>query len=109
MKTGDNNIFTCRDIELNQIISSKQSSAEKACGQWIGMIGIKKQGKEWVEEAVKQLSTEPDFQNYSLVDLLNRIISNGHQIRVIYIHGHWLNVNSLNDLGKISDFSSYDS
>ena len=52
------------------------------------MIGIKKQGKEWVEEAVKQLSTEPDFQNYSLIDLLNRIISNGHQIRVIYIHGH---------------------
>ena len=105
----DNRELWGRDIELNQIISSKQSSAEKACGQWIGMIGIKKQGKEWVEEAVKQLSTEPDFQNYSLVDLLNRIISNGHQIRVIYIHGHWLNINSLNDLGKISDFSSYDS
>ena len=105
----DNRELWGRDIELNQIISSKQSSAEKACGQWIGMIGIKKQGKEWVEEAVKQLSTEPDFQNYSLIDLLNRIISNGHQIRVIYIHGHWLNVNSLNDLGKVGDFSSYDS
>lgn len=105
----DNRELWGRDIELSQIINSKQSLAEKACGQWIGMIGIKKHGKEWVEEAVKQLSTEPDFQNYSLIDLLNRIILNGHQIRVIYIHGHWLNVNSLNDLGKIGDFSSYDS
>jgi len=105
----DNRELWGQDIELSKIISSKQSLAEKSCGQWIGMIGIKKQGKEWIEEAVEQLSAEPDFQDYSLIDLLNRVIANGHQIRVIYIHGHWLNVNSLNDLGKVGDFSSCDS
>ncbi len=105
----DNRELWGRDIELKQIVNSEQSSTHKICGQWIGMIGIKNQGKEWVEEAVKQLSNEANFQNYSLIDLLNRIILNGHQVRVIYIHGHWLNVNSLNDLGKAGDFSFYDS
>ena len=62
-----------------------------------------------IEEAVEQLSSEPNFQNHSLIDLLNRIILNGHQIRVIYIHGHWLDINSLNDLEQAGNFSSYDS
>ncbi len=104
----DNRELWGRDIELKQIVNSKQDSVKKICGQWIGMIGIKNQGKQWIEEAVEQLSNEADFQNYSLIDLLNRIILNGHQIRVIYIHGHWLNINSLNDLEKAGDFSSYD-
>ena len=105
----DNRELWGRDIELKQIVNSTPDSANKISGQWIGMIGIKNEGKQWIEEAVGQLSSEPNFQNHSLIDLLNRIILNGHQIRVIYIHGHWLDINSLNDLEKAGNFSSYDS
>ncbi len=105
----DNRELWGRDIELKQIVNSTPDSANKISGQWIGMIGIKNEGKQWIEEAVEQLSSEPNFQNHSLIDLLNRIILNGHQIRVIYIHGHWLDINSLNDLEQAGNFSSYDS
>ena len=37
--------------------------------------------------------------------MLNRLVADGQEIKVIYIHGHWLDVNSLDDLDRAGNFA----
>ena len=105
---SDNRELWGRDIELRGIIHPENKVTEQITGQWIGMIRIKDEGYVWFIKAAEELNARPNANKYSLADLLNQIIKNGHRIRVIYIHGHWLNINSLVDLGEAGDFSSYE-
>ena len=104
---SDNRELWGRDIELKGVIHPESKSTRQITGQWIGMIRIKDEGYTWFIKAAEELNAKPHANKYSLADLLNQIIKNGHRIRVIYIHGHWLNINSLVDLGEAGDFSSY--
>ena len=52
------------------------------------------------------LGRRDDFNLLTLRDLLNHIVSAGHPVRVIYIHGHWLDVNSLTDLEQAGEFTA---
>ncbi len=94
----DNRALWGQDVLLNFIDDSPKKNGYRCCGQWIGMIRINGEGRAWIETAIKDLEQTPDFTKLNLGDLLNKVIENGHPIRVIYIHGHWLNVNSLSDL-----------
>ena len=105
---SDNRELWGRDIELREIIHPENKFTEQITGQWIGMIRIKDEGYGWFIKAAEELNARTNANKYSLADLLNQIIKNGHRIRVIYIHGHWLNINSLVDLGEAGDFSSYE-
>ena len=46
-----------------------------------------------------------DFDRLSIPDLLNHVIETGKPVKVLYIHGHWLDVNNLEDLSRASDFT----
>jgi phosphoenolpyruvate phosphomutase len=91
-----------QDVNLFQInkfpqIESHESN-NKSHGRWIGMLRCQGEGKQWVEEALNELQTQSEFNNMSLADLCNQIISKGKPIKVLYIRGHWLDINSLDDL-----------
>jgi phosphoenolpyruvate phosphomutase len=38
-------------------------------------------------------------------DLINALVAAGQKIKVVYIHGHWLDVNGAEDLIRGSDFA----
>jgi phosphoenolpyruvate phosphomutase len=38
-------------------------------------------------------------------DLLNHLVIGGHPIKVLYINGHWLDVNNMEDLTRAGDFA----
>jgi phosphoenolpyruvate phosphomutase len=46
-----------------------------------------------------------DFKHLNLPDLLNYLIAQDKPVKVLYIHGHWLDVNSLDDLDRAGDFA----
>lgn len=69
-------------------------------GRWIGLARFQGDGCAWMEEALDRL--EPSC---SMADLLNDLLASGHPVAVQYIHGHWLDVNSLEDLGRAEEFS----
>ena len=95
-----------QDIILESIKTYPENGNRKADGRWIGMLRAKAQGRAWLEEAINNVSEDENFSDLSMGDLLNNIISAGHPIRVIYVHGHWLDVNSLQDLDDASVFTA---
>ena len=42
----------------------------------------------------------------AIPDLINYLLDGGREVRVWYIHGHWLDVNSLADLERAGDFTA---
>ena len=75
-------------------------------GRWIGMLRAKAAGVRWLSEAMSELREEGNYHQLGIPDLLNRVITNGHDVRVWYIHGHWLDVNSAEDLERAGSFTA---
>ena len=103
-KNDDRSPFM-QDVTLTQLSSSKNESDKKPSGYWIGMMRVRKQGREWIEEALKELKSQSNFNTLTLPDLLNHLIQQGKQINVHYIDGHWLDVNSFDDIDRAGDFT----
>ena len=104
--SADDRSLWGQDVLL-QCISRQPTTADSAAhGRWIGMLRTRARGREWLEAALTALSASPEFDRLSLGDVLNYLIAQGHPVRVIYIHGHWLDVNSLSDLEQAGQFTA---
>ena len=103
-KADDRSPFM-HNVTLNHISSSKRFKNKKPSGYWIGMMRIRKKGRKWIEKAIKELKKQEDFDSLTLPDLLNHLIDQGNPINVHYIDGHWLDVNSLDDIDRAGDFT----
>ena len=51
------------------------------------------------------LQDQNNFQTLTIPDLLNHLVEQGKIIHVHYIHGHWLDVNYLDDIDRAVDFT----
>ncbi|MFQ4144897.1 phosphoenolpyruvate mutase [Chlorogloeopsis sp. ULAP02] len=87
-----------QNVDLLQISKAMQTQNQQSHGRWVGMLRFRSQGRQWLEEALHELQTQADFNSMSMADLCNYLIAQGKPIKVIYIRGHWLDVNSLDDL-----------
>jgi phosphoenolpyruvate phosphomutase len=94
-----------QDVTLTQVSCSTDESDKKPSGYWIGMMRVRKQGREWLDSALDELKSAPNFNTLTLPDLLNHLIKQGKPINVHYIDGHWLDVNSLDDIDRAGDFT----
>lgn len=90
-------------VKLNKIASASNGDAD---GRWIGMLRATGEGLQWITAAMEALSKEATFDQLGIPGLLNRIIKDGHDVRVWYIHGHWLDVNSAEDLERAGSFTA---
>lgn len=75
-------------------------------GRWIGMLRAQGDGVTWINDALEALREQDNFKQLGIPDLLNKIIASGHDISVWYIHGHWLDVNSAEDLERAGNFAA---
>ena len=74
-------------------------------GEWIGLLKVSKAGLPVLRELVTKLTAAPDNKNAKLYALLNELVRRGHRPRVIYTTGHWLDVDSLDDILAASTFT----
>ncbi|HLB30899.1 MAG TPA: phosphoenolpyruvate mutase, partial [Gammaproteobacteria bacterium] len=74
-------------------------------GRWIGMVRFRNLGRVWLDAALAELRQREDFASLGMPELLNHLIERGHPVRVHYVHGHWLDVNALADIGRAHDFT----
>jgi phosphoenolpyruvate phosphomutase len=103
-KDDDHSPFM-QDVTLTQVSSSDSTDNKKPSGYWIGMMRVRKQGKEWINTAFEELKSVSNFNDLTLPDLLNHLIQQGKPINVHYIDGHWLDVNSLDDIDRANNFT----
>lgn len=95
-----------QDVLLERISPQEHAPQGRAHGRWIGMLRTRARGREWLESALDALAARDDFARLGMGDLLNHIVARGHPVRVIYIHGHWLDVNSIRDLELAGRFTA---
>ena len=94
-----------QNIILKELSSKNKINDAISSGHWIGMMRVRKEGRKWIEAAIEELESYSNFKELTIPDLLNHIIGKGKIINVHYINGHWLDVNSINDIGAAGDFT----
>lgn len=100
----DRSLFR-QDVFLNHISEEKELDIGKPSGRWIGMLKVNRTGRQWLCDALDKLAGQPGFEQLTLPDLLNHLIDQGRTINVHYINGHWLDVNTLDDIDRAGDFT----
>lgn len=73
-------------------------------GEWIGLLKLSAQGLAWTREFIAAHRANPAFAQWQVTDLLNHFVATGRKVRIHYIQGHWIDVDSLADLNLAQRF-----
>jgi phosphoenolpyruvate phosphomutase len=85
-----------REIYLQQ---AGESIAEaQRHGEWMGVMKVSSKALPALRELVTELAAKPENRRAKLHQLLDELVRRGHRVRVIYTTGHWLDVDSLDDV-----------
>lgn len=100
----DRSLFR-QDVQLLRVVTHGNGDAPAPQGRWIGMLRARGAGCRWLREGLRDLRQRPDFHALGMPDLLNHLVDAGRPIKVLYIHGHWLDVNNVNDIERAMNFT----
>ncbi|NEQ63481.1 MAG: phosphoenolpyruvate mutase, partial [Moorea sp. SIO4A1] len=90
-------------VYLQQI--SDQLPEGEICGIWTGLLKVSQQGQQKLRDTLNTLlQSEQVRQQGRMPTLINRLISHGHRVHVLYIKGHWLDIDQVEDLFKAGSF-----
>ena len=73
-------------------------------GEWMGFLKVAAGSLPKFRAVVKALAASPANRQAKMLAVLAELIRQGERIRVIYTTGHWLDVDSLEDLLAASEF-----
>ena len=94
-----------QEVRLLRVNPRPEAASEAASGRWIGMLRVQGNGRRWLLKSLDALGERSDFRQLGLPDLLNHLIQSGHPVQVLYVNGHWLDVNNPDDLRRAVDFA----
>jgi len=93
-------------VHLERIAREPSWQGRAPSGRWIGMLRARGDGAAWLLRGLAELEGRSDFARLGMPDLLNHLIELGLPVAVQYVHGHWLDVNELEDLERANAFAS---
>ena len=102
---GDDRSLFGTPVLLRRVDGAAQEAGGAAHGRWIGMLSANRQGLVKLKATLSRLKLREDFDALDMPALLNALLEDGAQIRVLYIHGHWTGVNDVDDLRQAVDFA----
>jgi phosphoenolpyruvate phosphomutase len=75
-------------------------------GEWVGMLKVSRDAIPRLSDATKSIIQRSDGSGRSakMLDLFNELVSRGENVRVLYTTGHWLDVDSVQDVVAASSF-----
>jgi phosphoenolpyruvate phosphomutase len=73
---------------------------EQASGEWVGLLALRGEGTRLVRELLGRLAEEESelLRHGGLVDLLNRLVADGQEVKVVHTYGHWRDLDDKADL-----------
>ena len=99
-----NNGFNESPAEVKGITFGKSTDNKEVQGEWIGLIKTNKIGSEVLSKVLEELSTSAEFNKLKLPDLMNALLVKKVKINVMYITGHWLDVDNYADVSRGQKF-----
>ena len=73
-------------------------------GEWMGVAKFSKDIIPILNESMKKMSKETDFDTAKFHHLFTHLVSEGTKVKVVYTTGHWLDVDTLEDLLSAVNF-----
>ena len=91
-----------REIYLQQ--AGETIAVDQRHGEWMGVLKISAKGVPVLRAVVKELAAMPENRRAKLHQLLDELVQRGHSVRVIYTTGHWLDVDTIDDVLAAGNF-----
>ncbi len=101
----DNRAMYQQTVSLEAVSSSPGAVGRPPEGRWIGLLRVKGDGRRVLLDSLNRLKAQPDFAAMGMPELLTEMARNGHAPQVQYISGHWLDLNSIDDLQRAIRFA----
>ena len=95
--------FTGRYLDDDAVHATAMGLAvapASADGEWIGLVKLSDAGAKQVALEIKAMDVDGTAQTAGLPELFGRLIERGVPVRVMYITGHWLDIDDLFDLAS---------
>jgi phosphoenolpyruvate phosphomutase len=74
-------------------------------GEWMGFLKVSAAALPRFRSLVAELAAKPGNRRAKLHQLLTQLVRNGEQVRVLYTTGHWLDIDSLDDVVAAGSFA----
>jgi phosphoenolpyruvate phosphomutase len=91
-------------VELKSIKFGTFEGNQTAHGEWIGLIKTNKVGSEIISKTLMELSKTENFSKLKLPDLFQLLLERKVKVNVMYIDGHWMDVDTYADVSKGQTF-----
>ncbi len=95
-----------QEVRLRGIRTTCEWAQQQAHGRWTGLVRFRGPGREWLVSALEAMRERPDFPTLGVPDLINHLVADGKPVQVWYVHGHWMDVNSVLDLERAGNFAA---
>ena len=76
----------------------------KAHGEWIGLAMFSARGAGILVETLDELAAAGRLKTMPMVGVFAELMKKGHRIKVEYVHGHWLDIDNLDDISDAYNF-----
>ena len=73
-------------------------------GEWMGLLKVSGEAVPRLREVVAEICSGPDGKLATIPTLLGHLVRRGENVRVLYSTGHWLDVDSLDDIVAAGSF-----
>jgi len=74
-------------------------------GEWMGFLKVGATSLPGLKKALEDLLKKPENRSAKMPALINRLVEEGGRVRVIYTTGHWLDIDSLEDILLAGSFA----
>jgi phosphoenolpyruvate phosphomutase len=91
-----------QDVFLTEV--AEDLPAERINGEWMGFLKVSSSALPEFRATVARLMDDPKNRRAKLFNLLTDLMAQEHDIRVKYTTGHWLDVDSVDDLVAAGSF-----
>ncbi|MEE8546104.1 MAG: phosphoenolpyruvate mutase [Alphaproteobacteria bacterium] len=88
------------DEPVDLVGIGRELAAERVDAEWIGVVRLSGHGAALVRAELEAMRADGSLGQASLPDLFARLVAGGHTVRVVYVAGHWFNVNDAFDLAR---------
>jgi phosphoenolpyruvate phosphomutase len=74
-------------------------------GEWMGILKVSPVGMPVLRKLVAEMAADPGNRKAKLIHLLDELVRSGQRVRVVYTTGHWLDVDTLDDILAAGSFA----
>jgi len=92
------------DDPISLIRMGRDLDADDVHGEWIGLAKLSAKGAELAKTEIAAMRADGSIENADMNTLFSRLVKAGADVRVIYVTGHWLDVDNAADLENAQKF-----